>query len=219
MVDAPRWKQTPPAMKMPFRLRPVPDQPEWKVNGDMETLDQWYDEFLRRVVSPPQRGRDILPEEIKWLAITHKSFDHGRRGFNERLAYLGKRFVDLQVSLALLKVPASKVAGAVAGLGGLEDVEPAPGAFQHGDLKRLENVSKRRLITSPRNSSRLAREYRMQEIIRWKPMRTDKLRTSGEDTVLASSLYGVVGAITLHCGASFAEKVVRDRLLSRWRLS
>ena len=32
----------------------------------------------------------MLSEETKWLAVTHKSFDHGRRGFNDRLAFLGK---------------------------------------------------------------------------------------------------------------------------------
>lgn len=31
----------------------------------------------------------MLSEEIKWLAVTHKSFDQGRRGYNDRLALLG----------------------------------------------------------------------------------------------------------------------------------
>lgn len=31
----------------------------------------------------------MLSDEVKWLAVTHKSFDHGRRGFNDRLAYIG----------------------------------------------------------------------------------------------------------------------------------
>lgn len=31
----------------------------------------------------------MLTDEVKWLAVTHKSFDHGRRGFNDRLAFLG----------------------------------------------------------------------------------------------------------------------------------
>jgi large subunit ribosomal protein L15 len=31
----------------------------------------------------------MLSEEVKWLAITHKSFDQGRRGFNDRLANMG----------------------------------------------------------------------------------------------------------------------------------
>lgn len=34
-------------------------------------------------------GDKILSEEVKWLAVTHKSFDQGRRGFNDRLAFIG----------------------------------------------------------------------------------------------------------------------------------
>jgi hypothetical protein len=35
-------------------------------------------------------GEKMLPDEIKWLAVTHKSFDYGRRGFNTKLAYFGR---------------------------------------------------------------------------------------------------------------------------------
>lgn len=31
----------------------------------------------------------MLSEEVKWLAITHKGFDQGRRGFNDRLTNMG----------------------------------------------------------------------------------------------------------------------------------
>jgi large subunit ribosomal protein L15 len=34
-------------------------------------------------------GDQVLSDELKWLAVTHKSFDQGRRGFNDRLAFLG----------------------------------------------------------------------------------------------------------------------------------
>ncbi len=37
-----------------------------------------------------REGEEMLPEEIKWLAVTHKSFDYGRRGFNTKLAYFGR---------------------------------------------------------------------------------------------------------------------------------
>lgn len=36
-----------------------------------------------------REGDKMLPEEVKWLAVTHKSFDYGRRGFNTKLAYFG----------------------------------------------------------------------------------------------------------------------------------
>lgn len=79
----PRWAYTPPATKAPFSLaRPKdPRRSVWVVNEDPKKLDRFYERFLG---SP-----GMLPEELKWLAVTHKSFDQGRRGFNDRLAYFG----------------------------------------------------------------------------------------------------------------------------------
>jgi hypothetical protein len=36
------------------------------------------------------RGAALLRDETKWLAVTHKTFDQGKRGFNERLAFYGE---------------------------------------------------------------------------------------------------------------------------------
>jgi large subunit ribosomal protein L15 len=82
----PRWAETPKAMKGPFPLNvtKVPSRSIWKVNDDPTKLDQMYIQFLGR------DGARMLPDEIKWLAVTHKSFDQGRRGFNDRLAFLGE---------------------------------------------------------------------------------------------------------------------------------
>lgn len=79
----PRWQQTPPAMAMPVRTRRAPKQPPFLVNEDPALLDNAYRKMLGK------EGDHMLPEELKWLAVTHKSFDHARRGFNDRLAYLG----------------------------------------------------------------------------------------------------------------------------------
>lgn len=81
--DRPRWQQTPKAMAMPIRVRDPPRQAPYIVNTDSKVLDQAYNKMLGR------GGDSMLPEEIKWLAVTHKSFDHGRRGFNDKLAFLG----------------------------------------------------------------------------------------------------------------------------------
>jgi large subunit ribosomal protein L15 len=53
------------------------------VNEDPRKLDDAY----TRMLGPG--GYRVLSDEVKWLAVTHKSFDHGRRGFNDRLAYMG----------------------------------------------------------------------------------------------------------------------------------
>ena len=41
----------------------------WKNNDDPERVDAMY----RRLLGT--NGEKMLPDEIKWLAITHKSFD------------------------------------------------------------------------------------------------------------------------------------------------
>lgn len=85
-APVPRWSQTPPAMKAPIQLdfAKNPENKVWSVNNDPKKLDEVYDRLLG------QGGSKLLPEEVKWLAVTHKSFDQGRRGFNDRLALLGR---------------------------------------------------------------------------------------------------------------------------------
>jgi large subunit ribosomal protein L15 len=84
--DRPRWSYTPERMKGPgFSINVVkdPSRTVWQNNEDPEKLDSVYNRLLG------SKGDRMLPDEIKWLAITHKSFDQGRRGFNTRLAYFG----------------------------------------------------------------------------------------------------------------------------------
>lgn len=88
----PRWSYTPEALKRThdFSLNRVrdPRRTIWHVNEDPAKLDEFYDRFLGR------NGSKMLPEELKWLAVTHKSFDYGRRGFNTKLAYFGRLVPD-----------------------------------------------------------------------------------------------------------------------------
>jgi large subunit ribosomal protein L15 len=79
----PRWAHTPPRMKAPYATTIKDPDKAWEPNSDPARLDKFYVNFLGR------GGENILTEEVKWLAITHKSFDQGRRGFNDRLAFLG----------------------------------------------------------------------------------------------------------------------------------
>lgn len=82
--DQPRWQSPPPRMVAPGpRLRN--NQNEFSVNENPETLDRVLNKVLGK------GGNQMLTEDVKWLAVTHKSFDHGRRGFNDRLAFFGMR--------------------------------------------------------------------------------------------------------------------------------
>lgn len=83
-TDRPRWKQTPRGMTMPIRVRPRLKNNEFECNNDPRRLDEMYTKFFG------EGGNEWLSDETKWLAITHKSFDQGKRGFNDRLSYLGR---------------------------------------------------------------------------------------------------------------------------------
>lgn len=79
----PRWSYTPEKMQAPFHPRIKDPTKAYTVNEDPAVLDSMYNKLLGR------GGDKILSDEVKWLAVTHKSFDQGRRGFNDRLAFLG----------------------------------------------------------------------------------------------------------------------------------
>jgi large subunit ribosomal protein L15 len=82
--ERPRWSYTPEEMKAPYPWKPQSAMKQWVTNSDPQKLDRFYVNLLG------EGGESVLTDEIKWLAITHKSFDQGRRGFNDRLAFLGK---------------------------------------------------------------------------------------------------------------------------------
>ena len=84
----PRWKSTPARYKAPVRSKPPVLNNDYPVNDDQARLDKAYIRVLGR------GGEAMLTEEVKWLAVTHKSFDHGKRGYNDRLAFLGRIALD-----------------------------------------------------------------------------------------------------------------------------
>ena len=70
-------------MTAPVTLKNRKPKNEFAVNESQEKLDAFYNKLLG------DGGDKFLTDEVKWLAVTHKSFDQGRRGYNDRLAFLG----------------------------------------------------------------------------------------------------------------------------------
>jgi large subunit ribosomal protein L15 len=168
------------------RMRPEGVKP-LKINSDPQKLDQMYIRFLGK------DGDKMLQEETKWLAVTHKSFDHGRRGFNDRLSFLGtfdfllqtadhstkltrlasqgKRIVDLQTTLGLLTASTSARY--------LKDTKDPFGRqpFEHPALKGIEclNGGARDFFTHHKQLSTLAQQYGLQDVVRWVPKKVRSL--------------------------------------------
>ncbi|KAI4241396.1 MAG: hypothetical protein L6R40_004572 [Gallowayella cf. fulva] len=205
--EQPRWKATPPLMvtrgtpNRSFR----PDRDRFVVNGDPEKLDNAYIRVLGK------NGHEMLTEEVKWLALTHKSFDHGRRGFNDRLAYLGKRIVELQASLHMLAASTATPEPAQ-----VDELGREP--FKHPALDGLAGLTQQRkhAVLDKTRTAQLADKYGLVNVLRWKPKRSQQpnnFQRSGVDVVLTQALYAIVGAISLQKGGEVANRVARERIL------
>ncbi|KAM0149968.1 hypothetical protein ACHAQE_008780 [Botrytis cinerea] len=207
----PRWSYTPPQMKLPFNPRANHDIPTWEVNSDPERLNRFYIQFLGR------GGDEVLTDEVKWLAITHKSFDQGRRGFNDRLAYFGAypdlRCEWLNTSLALLQSPVATKTQLPQETDGQGTEVEVP--FSHPALDGLPNLTNVKVddILSKERLANLGTQMGMPDIIRWEPRMKDNLEKSGLELVLATSLYAIIGAIALQKGGDVATRVARERIL------
>ncbi|KAK3938020.1 ribonuclease 3 [Diplogelasinospora grovesii] len=204
--ERPRWSYTPERMKGPgFSINVVKDprRTVWSVNEDPDRLDAMYNRLLG------QNGERMLPDEIKWLAVTHKSFDYGRRGFNTRLAYFGRQILALEATRSILVNP----------LTGEAPIEDPHGRepFQHPALANVDKLNSRQPqdIIQKEKIARLAVDVGLSEVVRWKPRLPENLEASGLTVVLNTALFAIVGAISLQHGAEVAGRVVRDKILRR----
>ncbi|KAL8932713.1 MAG: hypothetical protein Q9216_006716, partial [Gyalolechia sp. 2 TL-2023] len=171
------------------------------VNEDPEKLNR----VLTRVLG--EDSDRLLTDEVKWLAVTHKSFDHGRRGFNDRLAYLGKRIVELQASLHMIAASAAAP----------EPPAPDPwGRQSYDEPKGLAGLTLQRKteILNKQRTAKLASKYGLSNVLRWKPKQPEKWKESGVDVVLTQALYAIVGAISLQNGGEVANRITRERILA-----
>ena len=196
------------------------------VNSDPAVLDGFYKRMLGR------DGDKVLSEEVKWLAVTHKSFDQGRRGFNDRLAflgehglfflkqtpgsdganencYVGKQIVQLQASLSLAQGESPKRSTSVT-----EDeygrIPPTHDALK--GLGNLSSESKHERVGKTALAN-LAKKYEADVVARWTPTDPRALVLSGQRLVLAQTMYAIVGAVALERGGVAANQVAQKQIL------
>lgn len=193
---------------MPFRVRPTDKRSEWEVNSDPKRLNEFYARFLG------VGGEEMLSEEAKWLAVTHKSFDQGRRGFNDRLSWYGRRVLSMHTSLALLSSPPTPTSLLHPSSSSTDETRQP---YEHPLLSSLSNISaspsSHSHILSKTRLAQLGKEYGLQNVIRWKPKKVDNLVGSGVELVMAQSVYAILGAVALERGGEVAGRVARNRVL------
>ena len=112
--------------------------------------------------------------------------------------------MDLHLTTALLNQPSAP-----------GSTPPASEVFQHPALEGLENVTQfaKDSVLERSRLAKLAVGYGVDRVVRWKPKKSDNLQGSGVDTVLAHTIYSIVGALALQRGGEVAGRTVRERIL------
>lgn len=175
----------------------------WAVNNSPAKLDDMYNRLLGA------GGSKMLPEELKWLAVTHKSFDQGRRGFNDRLALMGRLTLVMEATKEIVsKAPLE---------GSRQTDEFGRRPFEHEQLAAVDNLN----VQGPKDVAGkeklygFAKNMGLLDVVRWKPRLPRNLESSGVQVVLNGAVMAIIGAVTLQHGSVVASKVVRERILAR----
>ncbi|KAI1429641.1 RNase III domain-containing protein [Xylaria sp. FL1777] len=205
--EPPRWSYTPVRMKAPFspHITKEPSRSVWVVNADPQKLDDALNNFLGR------DGDRMLPEELKWLAVTHKSFDQGRRGFNDRLAFFGRQICIREAMDSIITSPQK-----------YDSIVADPHAemrqpFEDPGLQSVDNLSESQPndIFTPERLTKLAMDTGLSEVVRWKPRMPENKLGSGLNIVMSGAVYSLVGAIALQNGGKAASRIARQRIMKR----
>jgi large subunit ribosomal protein L15 len=90
-----------------------------------------------------------------------------------------------------------------------------PTTKPHPALEGLENVTQfsKQTILERTRLAQLAVSYGINRVVRWKPRKVDNLKGSGEETVLAHTMYSIIGALALQKGGEIAARTARERIL------
>lgn len=137
-----------------------------------------------------------LPDATILQSLTHKSFAHAKKPFNEHLVDLGNQFLRVAVCDYALTRPTT-------------NPEAVNNCNFDVDFQVLDTVSSTTVL------SEIAKRHKLDTSMFWKnPRPTQPSHRSGQDSVSAQVVKALVGAVYLHHGHDKAVEFVRNRLVN-----
>lgn len=154
-----------------------------------------YQDKVRSILQLPKYGIK-LSNELILQCLTHKSFAHGSKPYNEKLNLLGAQFLKLETSIHSVKNDSP-----------LEARENGPLSLKFSNLGT--NFAKE--LASKNTACTFIKSHKLGPFIFWK-MR-DPLKDShinGETTIFASVLNAFIGAILTTNGPEKASLFIKE---------
>ncbi|SCU99975.1 LANO_0F04588g1_1 [Lachancea nothofagi CBS 11611] len=165
-----------------------------------------YQETVRSQLNLEKHGV-ALSNELILQCLTHKSFAHGSKPYNEKLALLGSQYLKYHASVHSLKDSATPL---VASAGTQQNQKPINGL----NFTNLgSQVSK--LLIAKKTTAQVIKERQLDSLIFWK--KRDPLQNStynGETAVLASVLNALVGGILITNGPEKTSHYIENEFLN-----
>ncbi|KAK3842790.1 MAG: ribonuclease-III-like-domain-containing protein [Linnemannia gamsii] len=129
-------------------------------------------------------GVDLSDASLMTQSITHKSFAHGSVPTNEKLGYLGRTFLQMQVT------------------------------EQKWDTVKSNRTLRSSVAhaTATDKLAKVARSMGIDEVMRWKSASSSADSKVGEDTVLAHTMEAIVGAVYHDKGSKAARELVSKHI-------
>lgn len=133
-----------------------------------------------------------LSDDLILQAITHKSFAHGLKPYNENLAIIGKHFLRMETTSHAINQKS-------------ENPTAVNGINFDVCLSKISN-----LLSATASTSQISRESGIAKTIFWKSPRAE----TSSSTVDATAINALIGSVLLKLGQQKAKDFVRSRLLS-----
>ncbi|CAI4046794.1 hypothetical protein SKDZ_12G3420 [Saccharomyces kudriavzevii ZP591] len=162
-----------------------------------------YQDEVRSILQLPKYGIN-LSNELILQCLTHKSFAHGSKPYNEKLSLLGAQFLKLQTSIHSLKNDPPTEA---------RENGPFPLQFSNLGTKFAKE------LTSKNTACAFIKSHNLGPFIFWKmrdPLKDGHI--NGETTIFASVLNAFIGAILSTNGSEKASKFIDGNLLDKGNL-
>ncbi|ODV97973.1 hypothetical protein PACTADRAFT_73627 [Pachysolen tannophilus NRRL Y-2460] len=159
--------------------------------------------YIKNYLTKVENGKFLIPDDLLLQVITHKSFAHGSKPYNEKLSVIGFQLLKYYTSFYSISSPTN-----------------SKFAINNLNFDCLGSLVSK-FIIHEECLAKFIKSKNINQIIFWKkasPLDEDP-RTNGENAVYSKVTSALVGAINLFHGTTKAQEFIKEELLDNQEAS